>query len=90
MLEFEVWDLNSSTPEDEGDDRSYVEVISSHTAREAAELYAEKMFERFEYPDSMELYIKQLPDGARQIFDVSVEPIPRFYASVRRQGGSNG
>lgn len=78
MSTFEVWSTAYSDPDDEGDRRSYVSVISAGHAEVAAKMYAEERFSDFEYPETMELYVKQMPDGEREVFEIDVECTPVF------------
>lgn len=87
MSTFEVWSTAYSAPTDEGDRRSCVSVISADDAEEAAEIYAEERFYDFETPESMELYVKQMPDGERQVFEIHIDYSPNFYAKNCSKGG---
>ena len=50
-------------------------------ANEAAEKYAEQNFSRWDYPEEMEIWVRK-PNMEWQKFDVSVEFIPSFTASI--------
>jgi hypothetical protein len=58
-------------------------IVYARTAEDAATGYADENFAALEYPDDVEVWVRESPDDPWQKFDVSVESIPSFSATPK-------
>lgn len=67
----------------EGEERDYVH---TDNAEDGAIRYAELNFDNWEYPEEMEIWIKEREQDEWIKFTVTVAPVPEFTAELIKEG----
>ena len=68
------------------DDEDESEKAFGIDAESAVLMFAEENFPNWEYPEEMEIWVKKAEDTEWLKFDVSVESVPEFFATLKAEG----